>query len=247
MQLTDSIGLVGSGQARLTNQYDCNVYLIAAPDGPVLIDTGSGYEPDRLFASAQDLATELPGPGQTLHAALLTHAHADHSQGGPYLQERDIPIIAPAPSEPLLTSGTEEELGIVAAKRDDVYPDDYVFTHYEPDRVVEPGTSVEVAGRSFEVIQLRGHADDHVAYLTEADGRVVCFIGDALYPDGSISLLNAPRSSLADYRADIENLVDRDIDALLPGHGLPRLADGDEAVELAAEALKGMFTPSSRT
>lgn len=240
MQLTDSIALVGSGEARFSDPYDCNVYLVNAPDGPVLIDAGSGRDTDRLLRNARESLGEPV-------AALLTHAHADHSQGGPDLQRRDVTVVAPEPSEKLLTAGTEEELGLRAAKRDGVYPEDYTFTHFTPDRLVAPNTTVEVAGRPFEVVRLRGHAADHCCYLTDAGGLRACFVGDAVYPDGSISLLNTPGSSLADYRNDIGDLADHSFDALLPGHGLPRLADGDRCVEEAAEALSGMFTPPSRT
>lgn len=240
MQLTDAIALVGSGEARFSDAYDCNVYLVDAPEGPVMVDTGSGRDTDRLLENARESLGEPV-------VALLTHAHADHSQGGPDLQRSDVPVIAPEPSEELLTAGTEEELGLRAAKHDGVYPEDYEFTHFTPDRLVTPGTTVEVAGGRFEVVRLRGHAVDHCCYLTDADGLRACFVGDAVYPDGSISLLNTPGSSLADYRADIDDLADRSFDALLPGHGLPRLADGEQGVAEAAEALSGMFSPPSRT
>lgn len=240
MWLTPSIALVGSGEARLSHALDCNVYLVDAPDGPVLVDTGSGEDTTRLLDNCRE-AVDAPV------AALLTHAHADHSQGGPELQRRGIPVIASAASASLLRSASERDLGIDAAKRDDVYPPDYQFTHFEPDRTFTPATSIEAGGQPFEVIPLRGHAGDHVCYLTELDGRTACFVGDAVYPDGSISLLNVPGSSLADYRADIGNLAERDVDALLPGHGLPRLADAHEGIATAADALSGMFSPPSRT
>lgn len=240
MQLTDSVALVGSGEARLSDPYDCNVYLVDAPEGPVLVDTGCGRDTERLLANAREA---MGDPA----AVLLTHAHADHSQGGPDLQRRGVPVVAPEPSEPFLTAGTEEELGLRAAKRDGVYPADYEFAHFEPDRLVAPGTTVSVAGRRFDVVGLRGHAADHCCYLTDVDGLRACFVGDAVYPDGSVSLLNTPGSSLADYRADIDDLARRPVDALLPGHGLPRLADGDRSVAAAAEALSGMFSPPSRT
>jgi glyoxylase-like metal-dependent hydrolase (beta-lactamase superfamily II) len=240
VRLTDSIALVGSGDARLTDSYDCNVYAIRTPDGPVLIDTGGGRDTETLIENTR---REFGGP----IGALLTHAHADHSQGGPDLQDRGIEVIAPRPSEPLLTAGTEEELGIASAKRDDVYPEDYDYDHYDPDRLSAPGDIVDVGGREFEMIRIRGHAGDHVAYLTEVDGLTACFIGDAVYPDGSISLLNVPGSSLADYRTDIQNLQGRAIDALLTGHGLPQLRDGQQSIAEAAEALDGMYAPPSRT
>ncbi|TYL36176.1 hypothetical protein CV102_23835 [Natronococcus pandeyae] len=240
MRLTPSLALVGSGEARLSDAYDCNVYLVDAPDGPVLVDTGSGRDTERILQNARDAIGEPV-------AAVLTHAHADHSQGGPDLQDRSIPVVAPSPSRELLALGSDDELGITAAKRDDVYPAEYEFTNYRPDRTVEPGTNVSVAGRMFEVVRFRGHASDHVCYVTQIDGKRACFVGDAVYPDGSISLLNVPGSSLADYRSDVSNLEGHDVDALLPGHGLPRLEDGQECIEQAAAALGGMFTPPSKT
>lgn len=240
MQLDASLALVGSGEARISDQYDCNVYAIDAPDGPVLVDTGGGRDTERVLANTRAAFGEPA-------AALLTHAHADHSQGGPDLQSESIPVLASEPSRGLLRDGTDEELGLTAAKRDDVYPEEYTYTHYEPDRTVVPGETVTVGGRTFEAVRMRGHSSDHVCYLTTTDERRVCFAGDAVYPDGSISLLNVPGSSLAEYRADIENLRGRAIDALLPGHGLPCLEDGQEGIEQAASALRGMYTPPSRT
>lgn len=240
MRLLDSLALVASGEARLTDQYDCNAYLVDAPEGPVLVDTGGGRATDRILERCRGTLGEPV-------AAIITHAHADHSQGGPDLQARSIPVVAPEPSVPLLTEGTDRELGLSAAKHDKVYPPDYEFTHFEPDRAIAPNGAFEVAGRTFDAVHVRGHAVDHVCYLTDVDGRRACFVGDVVASDGSISLLNVPGSSLSDYRADINALTDRDIDALLTGHGLPRLEDGQESVEAAAEALAGMFTPPSRT
>lgn len=240
MQLTETVALVGSGDARLTSKYDCNIYAIDAPDGTILVDTGAG----ETVPSLLERANRTFGP---VTHAVLTHAHADHSQGGPTCQERGVEVIAGDATATLLRSGSDEELGLDAARREGVYPTDYSFDHFAPDRTVAVPTSMTVAGRRFEVVPLRGHATDHVVYLTTDAERTYCFVGDAVYPDGSISLLNVPGSSLADYRTDIGVLADRDIDVLLPGHGMARLADGQAAVERAAEALEGMSTPPTKT
>jgi hypothetical protein len=107
--------------------------------------------------------------------------------------------------------------------------------------------SMTVSGRDFIVVLVRGHADDHVIYLMELGENTVCFAGDAIYSDGSIGLLNTPTSSLVDYRADIKKLDDRGINTLLPGHGLPRLADGQASMDAAIESLSGMYKLLSKT
>lgn len=245
MRLSDAVALVGSGDVRLTSRYDCNAYAIDAPDGTVLVDTGAGDTGTgetipAMIERAEDVF------GSVTHA-LLTHAHADHSQGGPVCQERGITVVASEATTDLLASGSEHALGVDVAREEGVYPEQYTIENYDPDVTFEPGETITVAGRCFETVRVRGHAADHVAYLTEDSDRTYCFVGDAIYPDGSISLLNVPGSSLADYRADVENLVGLDVDALLPGHGHPMLADGSEAIETAAEALAGMSSPPSKT
>lgn len=240
MQLIDGVSLVGSGGARLSNQYDCNVYLVRAPEGPVAIDAGGGLNTERLFENARDSFGEPV-------AVLLTHAHSDHSQGSPDFQQRDVPVIASDPSARLTSEGSDHELGLDVAIRDGVYPADYVFENFEIDRTFEPGTTITVAGREFESVRTRGHAGDHTSYLTDVKGHRCCFAGDAVFPGGDISLLNTPDSSLADYRGDIGNLQGRGIEALLPGHELPRLKDGQKSVEKASDALAGMYSPPSRT
>jgi glyoxylase-like metal-dependent hydrolase (beta-lactamase superfamily II) len=240
MRLTDEVALVGSGDARLSGRHDCNVYAVDAPEGTVLVDTGAGESVPFLL----DRAEAAFGP---VEAALVTHAHADHSQGGPACRDRGVEVVASEATAALLESGTDAELGLDAARRDGLYPADYEFARYSPDRTFAPPATLTVAGRRFEAVPLAGHASDHVVYLTDGPDRTYCLVGDAVYPDGSISLLNVPGSSLADYRESIGNLAGRDVDALLPGHGLPLLADGDEAVATAAEALRGMSTPPSRT
>lgn len=240
MRLTERIALVGSGDARLSSRYDCNVYVIDAPDGVVLVDTGAG-------SSVPDLLDRAESAFSPVTHALLTHAHADHSQGGPGCLEVGVELVAGRETARLVREASETTLGVDVARRDGIYPEDYTFEHFSVDRTFDPGETLTVAGLDVETVSIRGHAPDHVAYLATFDGSTACFVGDAVAPDGSISLLNVPGSSLADYRADIDSLSGRGIDRLLPGHGLPLLADGQDAVEDARQSLQGMSTPPSRT
>jgi glyoxylase-like metal-dependent hydrolase (beta-lactamase superfamily II) len=157
-----------------------------------------------------------------------------------------VKVVTGAATAALLRDGADAELGVDAARREGVYPADYRFRNYDPDRTVAPPAELSVAGRTFEAVPLPGHAADHVVYLTETD-RTCCFVGDAVYPGGEISLLNVPGSSLADYRECIGALTGRGVDALCPGHGQARLRDGQASIEAAADALAGMSTPPSRT
>lgn len=241
MQLTDRIAIVGSGEARVSNRIDCNVYAFDAPEGVVLVDTGSGRNTEQIIENT------VKAFGSEPSVALLTHCHSDHSQGAPDLQRQSVPVLCSDLTAPLVADGSDDELGLNRARRDGVYPDDYEFTHFTADKVVSPQAEFSVQGQSFEIINVRGHARDHCCYLTTVRDRTVCFGADAVTADGSILLLNMEGSSLSDYREHIDKLAEREIDVLLPGHGLPKLKDGHESVEEAVTALAGLATPSSMT
>lgn len=240
MRLSDSVALVGSGDARLSSRYDCNVYALAAPEGTIVVDTGAGETVPALL----DRAEEAFGP---VTHVLLTHAHADHSQGGPACRDRGITLIASEETGRLLESGTETELGVDVARASGVYPTEYSFENFGLETTFSAPGEITVAGREFEALRVRGHARDHVVYLTVEGDRTLCFIGDVIDADGRISLLNVPGSSLKEYRADIDSLAGRDVDRLFPGHGLPMLEGGQEPIDTAIEALSGMGSPPSRT
>lgn len=148
MRLTDTVALVGSGDIRLTSRYDCNVYAIDAPDGTILIDTGAGETGDGDSLSTMiERAEAVFGP---VTDALLTHAHADHSQGGPACRERGIRVTASEATAALLESRTERQLGVDVAREDGIYPEGYAFDNFAPDRTFAPGETLSVAERTFE-------------------------------------------------------------------------------------------------
>jgi glyoxylase-like metal-dependent hydrolase (beta-lactamase superfamily II) len=240
MRLSDSVALVGSGDARLSSRYDCNVYALNAPEGTIVVDTGAGETVPSLLTRAKEAF------GPVTHV-LLTHAHADHSQGGPACRDHGITLIGSEETGRLLESGTENELGVDVARASGLYPAEYTFENFGLDTTFSATGETTVAGREFESIRVRGHARDHVVYLTAEGDRTLCFIGDVVDSEGRISLLNVPGSSLKEYRADIGLLAGREVDRLFPGHGLPMLEGGQEPIDNAVEALSGMASPPSRT
>ena len=79
MQLTTDIHLVGSGMLglSLTDEYDCNVYLLDGGTECALVDIGAGH---RLQPLLDEIDRDGPDPGR-IARILLTHKHADHSGG----------------------------------------------------------------------------------------------------------------------------------------------------------------------
>jgi glycosyltransferase involved in cell wall biosynthesis len=82
--LDDHVHLVASGRLGLgmSDDHDCNVYLLADGEDAVLVDAGCGLDVDALVERIRVLA--MP----PVSRILLTHAHADHAAGAGALAAR---------------------------------------------------------------------------------------------------------------------------------------------------------------
>jgi hypothetical protein len=60
-----------------------------------------------------------------------------------------------------------------------------------------------------------------------------------------IGLINYPGSEMAAYRAYLPRLANLGVDALLPGHLLPTLRQGQAHIDLALRGVQGNFVPLS--
>lgn len=96
---------------------------------------------------------------------LVTHHHADHTQGIPALKAAfpKVRVIGPAKEA--------RQIGTL-------------------DQTVKDGDSVEIGGHTAKVIEVPGHTLGHVAYWFEADG--VLFSGDTLFAMGCGRGFEAP-------------------------------------------------------
>ena len=80
----------------------------------------------------------------------------------------------------------------------------------------------------------------------DTDAGRALFAGDIVFAAGIIGLINYPGSDLTRYRDNIGRLGGLGIDALLPGHLLFTLGNGQRHIDLAIERLtNGGFVPYS--
>ena len=141
--------------------------------------------------------------------------------------------------------GTDEELGVVYAKKHGMYAQDYVYIHCPVDHGIMDGEEFNVAGVHIRAINVIGHSYDSICYLMELDGRRCLFSGDVVYDGGVIGLLNYPMSSLEDYHVGLPKLKGLDVDGLFPGHGIFCLKNGQETIEAGLKQLDSIFVPHS--
>ncbi len=148
--------------------------------------------------------------GMTIEKILLTHGHIDHAGGADELREKLVvkiegPHIADKPLlDKLPQSGAR--YGMLTSRA------------VVPDRWLEDGDKVEVAGFSFDVITAPGHSPGSVVFF--CDGERFALMGDVLF-QGSVGRTDVPGGDHATLLKSInEKILPLGDDVVfLPGHG----------------------------
>lgn len=222
MRLLPGLHLVGGGRLGpgLSNPYDCNVYLITAGDQVLIADSGCGLDTDVLASRIRRRADGRPAAG-----IVLTHAHADHAGGAARLAALlGTTAYAGALTARLVAAGDHDQLGLTAAIRAGVYPPGYRFTA-APGVGDAAGLLASLPGVRARAIPAPGHSADHTCYLIEAGEHRYLLSGDLVFARGRIALLGTRDADLQALRDSLAQVRDLAPDVLLPGHGVPVLAD----------------------
>ena len=170
-----------------------------------IVDPGPA-DPSHLAALEAAIA------GRPVDAILVTHTHRDHSPGANPLRElTGAPVWGCAP---LVIPG-EQEAGFD--------PD------YAPDRVLQDGETVELAGATIEAVHTPGHTSNHLCF---AWGQRL-FSGDHVM-GWSTTVVVPPDGHMGAYMASLAKLQHRPETRYHPAHGEP--------VEDPQRLLRGLLT-----
>ena len=246
MKLTDKVYLVGSGAGGfgLTDDQDCNVYLIDGGDEAALVDAGGG----RGVSSILEVVEGDGIPVDRIRYLFLTHGHGDHAGGAAELRERlDLQVLAARDIADVLREGDEAAIGIAldVARDAGIYPPDFRFRACPVDGELEEGQKVTVGDCELLVMNTPGHSVGHLSFLMESESTQYLFGGDAIFFGGKIVLQNVPDCDLQAYIRTIERLSQLSVDVLLPGHMCFSLRGGQRHIDAAMEALKKVGVPPS--
>ncbi|WP_437722479.1 MBL fold metallo-hydrolase [Sorangium sp. So ce861] len=182
----------------------------------LLVEPATPYEDERRewLAWARGLASR----GRSIVAIAVTHHHADHVGGARFFAaELGVPIWAHAEAVPRLR---------------DVLHDVPVARRLSDGEVVRLDGPAPTALR---VLHTPGHAPDHLCFLDEAEGVLVC--GDMVAGVGTI-LIDPREGDMAEYLAQLERLAALGARVALPAHGEP--IDAPEALFRRYVAHRGM-------
>ncbi|MBA3582293.1 MAG: MBL fold metallo-hydrolase [Gammaproteobacteria bacterium] len=135
----------------------------------------------------EEILALVHAEGITLEKILVTHAHVDHAgQVWKLAKEQQLPIEGPHRDEQFWI----DRLAKDAAKY--AMPD---VASFEPDRWLNDGDTVDVAGHTLQVFHCPGHTPGHVVFYVPEDK--VAIVGDVIF-QGSIGRTDFPRGNHAD-------------------------------------------------
>ncbi|MEL6947321.1 MAG: MBL fold metallo-hydrolase [Pseudomonadota bacterium] len=154
-------------------QQNCTLLWDEATLEGVVVDPGG--EINKIQAAIDQV-------GMKVQAIWLTHGHIDHAAGAMDVKEAlAVDIIGPHQDDAPLLSGLEKQaqmFGLAGAVR-----------NCTPDRWLEEGDTLAIAGHTFQVFHCPGHAPGHVVFYNAEDN--FAHVGDVLFA-GSIGRTDLP-------------------------------------------------------
>lgn len=181
-------------------QQNCTLLWAEATKAGVVVDPGGDL--DRIEAAIRQLDLRI-------ERILLTHGHIDHAGGAAELRERlGVEIEGPHVADRFLLDNLENQgrnYGIEAR-------------NVTPDRWLDEGGKVRIAGHPFDVLHCPGHSPGSVALVSRA--HKLALVGDVLFR-GSIGRTDFP---YGDHAALISAITEKllplgDDVAFICGHG----------------------------
>ena len=211
-------------------------YLILGDEGALLFDTGMGISSIRALVSG---LTDLPV------TVLNSHTHMDHV-GGNAEFERVLALDTEFTRARALGRGNADVRGEVHESAlcrplpAGVTEDSYHTPAFEIDAFVGDGDTIDLGGRTLEIIGAPGHTPDAIVLLDREAGFL--WTGDSFY-EGPIWLF-APETDLEAYRTSVARLAELvpGLTTLFTAHNTPvappsRLLELHDAVEAMFEGI----------
>ena len=196
-------------------EFSSNIYVITR-DYLTIVDPGNDYT---AFMELWKLGFK---PGD-IKKIVLTHGHPDHAMGA-------FELLRAYPS--ILQGGGVELILHEAGPREFKELIQHVGCRLTE---VKGGETLELSGLEWEVIHTPGHTIDGICPY-HAPTKTV-FTGDFVLPHAMAEPDQNAGGRLDHYLFGVKELLKRDIENVLPGHGLPVISEGRRVIEETYESL----------
>ena len=186
-----------------------------AGDYLTIVDPGNDYT---IFNELEKLGFSI----LDIKKIVLTHGHRDHCMGvfeflryPPIWEKKEIEIILHA-AGPMEFKKTLQEYG---------------FTPTE----IAGGETLDLGGHKWEAIHTPGHTIDSICLYHQPTKTAIT--GDTVLPNTISDADKAAGGSLEHYLYGLRQLMQKEIENILPGHDVPVARTGRQAIEQTYEAL----------
>jgi hydroxyacylglutathione hydrolase len=194
--------------------FSSNIYVLKG-DYLTIVDPGNDYTSFMALFN-------LDYKPEDIKKIVLTHGHRDHAMG--LFELLNYPTI-------METKGIEI---IIHEKGPDGFKQMIKETDF-PLTFVKGGETLDLGGSEWEVIPTPGHTVDGIS-LYHAPTKTA-FTGDTILPYGMADVDDTAGGRLDHYLFSIKELLKRDIENILPGHGVPVVSAGRRVIEVAYESV----------
>lgn len=212
-----------------------NAWLIHAPEGLVLVDTGLPRDARMILARIEAC------PAQRLCQIFITHAHLDHCGGAAEIRAhtRAPVLIHEADAHDLATG--ETHLGEVRDWRwsRSILPAierRLLVPGVVADHVVHDGETLEVGGLAVTILHIPGHSPGSSALLVRTgeeagESSLLAFSGDLVVIKGRPRVQGSYAVNWTEVATSLSRLKAARPDVIYAGHG-PRSIAGEELASL---------------
>ncbi len=245
MKINDHLFVVGGGDYgfNLSGRLDANSYIIDTGEGLWMIDAGF----DGGAEVIANIKADGLDPRQITHL-FVTHYHADHAGALAFMRKSlspDLKIAIAGTVAEQVRAGDEEDNGLRWAKSFNFYPPEFILEPCEIDIELVDGHKFTGGRFSLTSIATDGHCRGHMCFFVSGGAGNYLFSGDHVFWGGKIILQNVSDSSVQQYAASMNTLLDYDFQALLPGHMNFSMHNGRRHIEVAANQFNKIGLPQN--
>jgi glyoxylase-like metal-dependent hydrolase (beta-lactamase superfamily II) len=203
-----------NGMFLIGYHFSSNVYVLAG-DYLTIVDPGNDYTSFFQFFN-------LGYKPEDIKKVVLTHGHRDHAMGAfellrypSIMENKDLEVI-------IHEAGPHEFKKMIAQVE-------------RPLVEVEGGETLELSGFDWEVIRTPGHTIDGISLYHGPTKTAIT--GDTVLPHAMADIDKNAGGNLEHYLYGLRSLIKKDIEIMLPGHGVPMAIDGGKAVQQTYEGV----------